>query len=183
MLDMKLDLTTNIDAYTIAIFSQIIDYDKLKGWGVDTPIEPHVEVFPTKRLSQDILCSHPICTIIYQGETTISTIHSSDPGISYKLNAAPFGIAVALTSSPGYGFSMSTKQSMTSNREFVLNKGASGYFAIVNAQISAKLVVQYCRSDYQHYAKGEWDRTETGYHESLIMHNNEPLGILAFVLN
>ncbi|KAF9983181.1 hypothetical protein BGZ75_005352 [Mortierella antarctica] len=182
-LDREFNVTTDIDAYMIAIFSQIIDFDEFRGWSIDTPVEPHIEVIPTKRLSHDILCTDPTCTIKYQGETTISTIHSSEAGLSTKLNAAPFGIAVALTPSPGYGFSMGNRQSAAVSQEFILERGASGYFAIVNAQISAGLVVQYCESEYQHCKGEQWDKAETGYHESVIMYNAKPFGILAFVLN
>ncbi|KAF9942988.1 hypothetical protein BGZ67_008619, partial [Mortierella alpina] len=106
-----------------------------------------VELIPAERLSQEILCTTPSCTIGFQETTTVSTTHSFEAGFSAEMSAAPFGMGVTFTASVSYGFSRTNEVSQAFNYEFNLERGARGYIGMVNAQISHKLRVMGCNFD------------------------------------
>ncbi|KAF9969426.1 hypothetical protein BGZ73_008224 [Actinomortierella ambigua] len=106
---------------------------------VDVIEAPHIEVIPTRRLSHDIHCTTPTCTIGYEDRTTVSTTHSVNAGFGAAMSSAPFGMGVEFTKSVGYGFSKTNEESTAFSYEFNIEHGDSGYIGVASAQISAKI--------------------------------------------
>ncbi|KAG0010958.1 hypothetical protein BGZ81_002471 [Podila clonocystis] len=146
---------------------------------------PRVELIPARRLTDDILCNNPDgCQISYGEETTISSTHSQEVGFSVQMNSAPFGMGVTFETSFGFGFSTTNQVSTIVTYGFNVRKGEIGFIGMANAQISAKIRVRGCRCPGIGFCVGQCPSPttdETGFHESVIMENNKPRGIVTFV--
>ncbi|KAH7052672.1 hypothetical protein BKA57DRAFT_456207 [Linnemannia elongata] len=145
---------------------------------------PIIEVIPTKRLSENILCTTETCTIGYHDTVTISTTHSEEVGLSAETSSMPFGMGVSFTVSTSLGFSETNEESATYSYEFNLRKGEKGYIGIVNAQISANIrVTGHCVVYKDKTATCNIGRkvSKEGYHEVVIKENNKPVGFVAFI--
>ncbi|KAF9273253.1 hypothetical protein BGZ68_001675 [Mortierella alpina] len=153
---------------------------------IDLLEAPQVKIIPTRQLGDDIYCSTDKCNNGFHDTTTIATAHSTEVGFSVEASAAPFGMGVTMSASAGYGFSSSKEESTTVNYDFELKRGESGYIGLVNAQVSAKVRRRYCRCDISDIfcrmmGHGCTLFEETAHHESVIMKNGRPRGMVSFI--
>ncbi|KAG0033510.1 hypothetical protein BGZ82_006087 [Podila clonocystis] len=181
--------TYNEPAYLESLKAKACGADEFGYYIADCQIEilsrPVISVIPTKRISQDILCSPLTCAITYSESVSVSTTHSAEVSLSITAGAKPFGVGMDFTTTVGYGYSNTAEQSTTVSYNFDLVRGDAGYIGMVNAQVSAKLNISGCRCNnflcaIQCSSSGE-KMTETGHHEAVILQNGVPRGYVSFI--
>ncbi|KAF9308646.1 hypothetical protein BG003_010795 [Podila horticola] len=90
-------------------------------------------------------------TIGLQESVSVSTTHSLEFSLASEAGFEPFGVGVKFTTSIEYVFSLTKETSTSLSYGFNLKKDDTGYIGMVNAQISAKVISEYCN------CKGESD--------------------------
>ncbi|KAF9340229.1 hypothetical protein BGZ91_002975 [Linnemannia elongata] len=154
--------------------------------------DPTIEIIPAQPISQLIYCSTPTCRVSYSVTQTVSTTHSNSIGFSGSAGATPFGVGMQFTASTGYEFSSTTEKATELGYEFQINRGESGYVAIVGVQVSARARFESCPCELQGDGRVSWKckikcRSEEnwtrkeGYHESIIKQNGGVKGIVSFI--
>ncbi|KAF9310388.1 hypothetical protein BG003_008626 [Podila horticola] len=146
VIERDMPIVVDLRKYAFAVMDEVRDKHGLRHVQLRDIAMPRVELIPAKRLSYDIRCTTRTCKIAHTKTTTVSTTHSGTVGLSAEVGAKPFGVGVQFTASVGYGFSRTDEESTAFTYEFEVDRGDSGYIAVVNAQISGHMTIKGCSS-------------------------------------
>lgn len=105
---------------------------------------PTVQVMPSKKIPEDIICTAPSCSIMLEKTVSFSTTNSFEASLAIEAGVEPFGVGVKLTAMVGCGFSATSESSVSLSYAFNLKEGNAGYIGMVIAQISAELRYAIC---------------------------------------
>jgi hypothetical protein len=188
IIDTEMKYTYDRDQYLRGLIEELC-YEKgqyLFNCRIDILSEPRIKIIPTQQLSDDMYCTTPSCEITYAKTRTISTTNSGEVGFSTELSAKPFGLGVSFTVTASLGFSETDEVSTSVSYAFTLKDGQAGYIAMANAQISAQVQRRGCRCiegmDCDYECSGpDYPVNEIAYHESVVLKNGTPRGIVTFI--
>ncbi|KAF9126346.1 hypothetical protein BGX30_015286 [Mortierella sp. GBA39] len=192
LIDKKLTFDYDAKAYHANLVESICNdpssYYQITDCKITILSEPKIQVIPTQRLSDNIICKTSSCKVAHDDAVSVWTTHSDETTLPIRVGGEPFQVSVDLHRSLGYGFSNSVQALAPIYYQLDLVEGDEGYIAMVSAEISAKIRVTGCKRYRDDVRRGSSNFgcstfiDQTGHNEVVITQNGyDPKAIIAFI--